>query len=168
MNTQIDSDVKAKIERTLYESSVSTFEDTCFMYLAPEMEEEQKDLPVQAASEARYKGDWTGKLLIEARGGMLEGIASNILSIDNPSLQQKKDALGEIANIICGNVVISLGRHGKVSKIESPQFLSEEELRKEENIGSLVASVTLNFFEGRVDIKFFVDGYSADKEQNSD
>ena len=71
-------------------------------------------------------------------------------------------------NIICGNVVISLGRHGKVSKIESPQFLTEEELLKEENIGSLVASVTLNFFEGRVDIKFFVDGYSADKERNSD
>lgn len=168
MNTQIDCDIRAKIERTLYESSVSTFEDTCFMYLAPEMEEEQKELPLEAASEARYRGDWTGKLLIETRGGMLEAIASNILSLDEPSLQQKKDALGEIANIICGNVVISLGRHGRVSKIESPKFLSEEELQTEEDIGSCVAGITLNFFEGRADIKFYVDGYIAAKEQNSD
>ena len=168
MKTQIDNEVKIKIEKVLRESSVNTFEDTCFMYLAPEMADIQKNLLLEAASVAKYRGNLTGKLLIETRGGLLSAIAANMLSNDKPSSQQKKDALGEIANIICGNVVISLGRSGGGYKIESPKFLSKDELLKEEGKGSLVAEIILNFNEGRADIKFFVDSYSEAKEKKSD
>jgi CheY-specific phosphatase CheX len=91
-------------------------------------------------------------------------IAANMLSDDVPNAQQKKDALGEIANIICGNVVPSLGRGGRGYKIESPRFLNKDDLLKEEKQGQPLAEITLNFNQGRADIKFFVDGYSATKE----
>jgi len=132
------------------------------------MADVQKNLPVEAASEAKYRGNINGKLLIETRGGLLSTIAANMLSNDNPSVQQKKDALGEIANIICGNVVISLGRSASGYKINSPRFLNKEELLREEGKGFLVAEVTLNFNEGRADIKFFAEGYSAAKGKKSD
>ena len=88
-------------------------------------------------------------------------IAANMLSNDVPSAQQKKDALGEIANIICGNVVPSWGRGRQGYKIESPRSLNKDELLKEEKQGNPLAEITLNFNEGRADIKFFVDGYSC-------
>jgi hypothetical protein len=168
MKTQIDNDIKTKIKKVLQEVTISTFEDICFMYTAPELEDVQKNLKLEAAAEAKYRGDYTGKLLVEIRGGLLSAIAANILSNDVPSSRQKKDALGEIANIICGNVVISLGRSGRGSKIESPRYLNKDELLKEEGKCIPLAEVTLNFKEGRADIKFFVDGYSAAEENNRD
>jgi CheY-specific phosphatase CheX len=168
MKRQIDDEIKERVEKGLQVSSIRTFEDTCFMYVAPEMEEVQKNMPIEAASQVQYRGDFTGRLLIETRGGLLSAIAANMLSNDDTSAQQKKDALGEVANIICGNVVISLGRSDRGYKIESPRFLSKEEMLKEEGQGSVVAKVTLNFNEGRADIKFFVDDHSAVGVENCD
>ena len=144
--------MKTQIEKVLIESTVRTFEDLCFMYQEPELKDAQKNLPLEAASEVKYRSDdFTGKLLIETRGGLSPAIATNILSNDDPSAQQKKDALGEIANII-----------------EPPRSLSKDDLLKEEGQEEPVAEITLNFNDGRVDIKLFVDGYSAAKEKKSD
>ena len=50
-------------------------------------------------------------------------------------------------------------------KIESPKSLNKDDLLKEERQGKPLAEITLNFNEGRADIKFFVDGYSVAKEK---
>jgi CheY-specific phosphatase CheX len=157
--------MKSKIEKDLEEASVNTFEDTCFMYQVPELNDVQKNLTLEAAAEVKYRGDYTGSLLIETRGGLFSAIAANILSIDSPSCLQKKDALGEVANIICGNVVTSLGRSKQGYKIESPRSLKKDELLKEKRQGKALAEITMNFNEGRADIKFFVDGGFFAKEK---
>jgi CheY-specific phosphatase CheX len=157
--------MKSKIEKVLEEASVNTFEDTCFMYQVPELNDVQKNLTLEAAAEVKYRGDYTGSLLIETRGGLFSAIAANILSIDSPSCLQKKDALGEVANIICGNVVTSLGRSKQGYKIESPRSLKKDELLKEKRQGKALAEITMNFNEGRADIKFFVDGGFFAKEK---
>jgi CheY-specific phosphatase CheX len=157
--------MKTRIENALEEATVSTFEDICFMYLMPELQDTQKNLTLEAAAEVKYRGDFTGKLIIETRGGLFSAIAANILSNDLPSFQQKKDALGEIANIICGNIVPYLGRSERGYKIESPKPLNKDELLKEERQGKPLAEITLNFNEGRADIKFFVDGDFTAKEK---
>jgi len=157
--------MKSKIEKVLEEASVNTFEDTCFMYQVPELNNVQKNLTLEAAAEVKYRGDYTGSLLIETRGGLFSAIAANILSIDSPSCLQKKDALGEIANIICGNVVTSLGRSKQGYKIESPRSLKKDELLKGKRQGKPLAEITMNFNEGRADIKFFVDGGFFAKEK---
>jgi len=156
--------MKSKIEKVLQEAAVNTFEDICFMYQVPELKDVQNNLTVEAASEVRYRGDYTGSLLIETRGGLFSAIAANILSIDNPSAQQKKDALGEVANIICGNVVTSLGRGKMGYKIESPRPLKKDELLQEKRQEIPLAEISMNFNEGRADIKFFVDGDFVAKE----
>ena len=161
--------MKTQIEKVLIESTVRTLEDLCFMYQEPELKDAQKNLPLEAASEVKYRSDdFTGKLLIETRGGLFSAIATNILSNDDPITQQKKDALGEIANIICGNVVPSLGGGGREYKIEPPRSLNKDDLLKEEWQEEPVAEITLNFNDGRADIKLFMDDYSATKEKKSD
>jgi len=162
--------MKTQIEKVLLESTVRTFEDLCFMYQEPELKDTQENLPLEAAAEVKYRSDdFTGKLLIETRGGLSSAIATNILSNDDPSVQQKKDALGEIANIICGNIVPSLGEGGREYKIEPPRSLNKNDLLKKEWQEEPVVEITLNFNDGRADIKLFVDGYSAAaKEKKSD
>ncbi|MCE5211797.1 MAG: chemotaxis protein CheX [Deltaproteobacteria bacterium] len=153
--------MKTKIKKALEAASVNTFEDVCFMYQVPELKNSHKNLKLEAASAVRYRGDYTGMLLIETRGNLFSAIASNILSTESPGLRQKKDALGEIANIICGNVVTSLGRGKLGYKIESPKALNKDDLLKKTGHEKPVAEITLNFNEGRADIKFFIDGYSV-------
>jgi CheY-specific phosphatase CheX len=157
--------MKTKISKALEEATISTFEDTCFMYAVPELKKIQNNLKSEAASEVRYKGDYTGKLLVETSGGLFSAIAANILSNDNPTPRQKKDALGEIANIICGNIVTCLGRGKHGYKIESPMFLSKSKMGKEEEKNKPLSEITLNFNEGRVDVKFFVDDTFDAKEK---
>ncbi len=157
--------MKTQVEKFLIESTVKTLEDLCFMYQEPELKDAQENLPLEAAAEVKYRSDdFTGKLVIETRGGLFSAIATNILSIDNPSTKQKKDALGEMANIICGNVVPSLGEGGREYKIEAPRSLNKDDLLKEKLREEPVAAITLNFNDGRVDIKLFVDGHSVAKE----
>jgi chemotaxis protein CheY-P-specific phosphatase CheC len=156
--------MKKKIEAVLEEAAIRTFEDICFMYLEPELKDSQKNLTLEAVAEVKFRGDFSGKLIIESRGDLVSAVAANMLSNDHPSSQQKRDAFGEIANIICGNIVPSLGRRkGLGYKIESPISLHKDELLKEEK-GDPLAEVTLNFNQGRADIKFFVDDYNPVKE----
>jgi CheY-specific phosphatase CheX len=156
--------MKTKIENVLTEATIRTFEDICFMYLEPELKDSQKNLALEAAAEVKFRGDFAGKLVIESRGGLSSAIATNMLSNDNPNSQQKKDALGEIANIICGNIVPSLGRRkGPGYKIESPISLNKDELLKEEK-GKPLAEVSFNFNQGRADIKLFVDDRNPSME----
>ena len=156
--------MKTKIEKVLKESAIKTFEDICFMYLEPELEDEQKGLALEAVSQVKFKGDYNGSLIVETRGGLFAAIAANMLGNDHPNFQQKNDALGEVANIICGNVVPSLGRKsGQEYKIESPVILNIDEMPadKEEPL----AQVTLNLSEGRADIKLFLDDKNSFKEK---
>jgi CheY-specific phosphatase CheX len=156
--------MKTKIKEALKEASVSTFEDVCFMYTEPELKEAQKKLKWEAAAEVKYRGNFKGKLIIETYGNLLSVMAANILGNEPVSSRQKNDALGEIANIICGNVVPYLGSRQHGCKIESPRALKKEDLTKEER-GNPLASVSLNFQNGRTEIKFFVDGNSTAGEK---
>jgi CheY-specific phosphatase CheX len=160
--------MKTKIKSVLETSSVTTFEDVCFMYQVPELKKEQKKLKPDAVAEVKYKGDHTGRLVIETYGDLFSAIAANMLSDESPGLHKKKDALGEIANIICGNVVASLGRSEKGYKIGSPRSLKKEEWLKEKKTDKPFAEISLNFNEGRADIKFFVDGEISVKEKKID
>ena len=157
--------MKKQIENVLRESTIKTFEDICFIYQVPELKDDQKNLVLEAAAEVKFRGIFKGKLMIETRGGLFSAIASNMLSNEVPSIQQKKDALGEVANIICGNVVPSLGRSEPEYKIESPISLNTDDLLKENKQEKPLAEVTLNFNQGRADIKLFVNNYSVTKEK---
>jgi CheY-specific phosphatase CheX len=157
--------MKAKIKKALEETTISTFEDICFMYAVPELKNVQKNLKPEAASEIKYRGEYAGKLVVEASGGLFSAIAENMLSNDNPTLQQQKDALKEIASIICGNIVTCLGGGKGEYKIASPRFLDATETKKERQKNKPLSAITLNFNEGRVDVKVFVDDYPDIREK---
>ena len=157
--------MKQQIENVLKEASIKTFEDTCFMYLVPELKDEQKKHPLEAAAEVKFKGDSSGHLILAVTGDLFSAIAKNMLSCESPTVLQKKDALGEVANIICGNVIPSLERTSKEGyKIHSPKFFGKDDMKKEEH-GRPLAEVMLNLNQGRADIKIFVEPSPSAKEK---
>ena len=158
--------MKTRVENALKEAGLKTFEETCFMYPVPELKDLQEMLPLEAAAEVKYRGDFTGRLLIETRGGLFKAIAVNMLSIQDPTGEQKTDALGEIANIICGNVIPALGGVRQGYRIEAPKNIPLSETQNN-LLGEPLVQTVINLNQGRVDLKFYVDGYYPVPEKRS-
>lgn len=54
----------------------------------------------------RFTGPTAGALVVRGDDGLLETLAANMLGAEGPPpLELQLDALGEIANVICGNVL---------------------------------------------------------------
>ena len=158
--------MKTRVEKALKAVAHKTFEENCFMYPVPELKDIQEKLPLEATVEVKYRGDFTGRLVIETRGGLYRSIAVNMLSNEDPTGEQKMDALGEIANIICGNVIPALGGSSHRYKIEAPRSIPLTEVQSN-LLGEPLVWVVFNLNQGRADLKFYVDGYYPVAEKNN-
>jgi len=159
--------MRTKVEKELLRSATAAFENACFMYPVPELKEVQRTFTVEAAAEIKYRGSFTGRLVIETSGGLYSAIAVNMLGTGDITGEQKRDALGEMANIICGNVIPALVGGGSEYSIESPRMLDTSELRNNK-LGEPLVQVVLNLDKGRADLKFYVNGYYPSKEKKVD
>ncbi|MBI5804924.1 chemotaxis protein CheX [candidate division TA06 bacterium] len=158
--------MKTRVENALKEAGLKTFEGICFMYPVPELKEIQEMLPLEAAAEVKYRGDFSGRMMIETRGGLFQAIAVNMLSSQDPTGEQKMDALGEVANIICGNVIPALGGISQGYRIEAPRCIPLNEVQNN-LLGEPLVSMVFNLNQGRADLKFYVDGYYPAPEKNT-
>lgn len=100
--------MNASLEQTLYSAAVNTFEQ--MVYLLPDIppDETQLQLPVKAVASVAFSGPAHGMLQIHAGEGLLPRLTANMLGADAPNEALQLDALGEIANIICGQVLPAL------------------------------------------------------------
>jgi len=57
--------------------------------------------------EVRFTGPLAGRLVLNVSRGVLPGVAGNMLGIEPEEVSESDslDALGELANVICGNVL---------------------------------------------------------------
>jgi hypothetical protein len=96
MNIALDSSLRA--------AAVATFEQVVFLLPDTPPDEEQRALEVSAVASIAFSGPAMGVLQVRACEGLLPRLTANMLGaeVDDEALQL--DALGEIANIICGQL----------------------------------------------------------------
>jgi CheY-specific phosphatase CheX len=136
----------------LYQTAASIFEEVGFIFLMPEMSDEQRDAELEAAVYVEFEGHSRGRLVLAAYGGLLPVLAGNMLGENGPiSEDQQRDALGEIANIICGNILPRITGTTDLFHIAAPRSIDAKELASymaEPNS----AAVQLPLEEGRADL----------------
>ena len=144
------------LNAALYKTAASTFEEVGFLFLLPEMDEEHREAQLEAAVSVEFDGPSTGRLVLSAHGGLLPVLTANMLGEDGPApVDQQQDALGEIANVVCGNVLPMIAGRTSVFRIAVPRALDAEELARcmrEES----AAQVQLPLEEGRADLALFM------------
>jgi len=155
-----------KAEKELYRAAILTFEDLGFMFPEPELAEENRLAEPEAAVSVEFWGPFSGKLVVTVCGGLLPALAANMLGEEEtPSASQQHDALGEIANVICGNALPAIAGPKAVFQIGSPQHIQNVDLAGNDTAG-LEAAVHLALDQGRADLLLFVDkAASGAKEQ---
>ncbi|NGP87418.1 chemotaxis protein CheX [Fodinibius halophilus] len=111
----------------IHDIAVNTFEVTCYMF--PLEEWEMEDDPITEVpkdgiqSVVGFNGAAEGEMVITPTQELLTAIAANMLGEDSPSDEQKSGALGEIANIICGNLVPIFASNDKICYLDPPKII---------------------------------------------
>jgi len=153
MNKHLDAVLASVAETTLAELAFifSMLDDEAVRHVSSAL----------IASSVDFSGPFSGSLTLAVSADMLPTIASNMLGLDEgdtsplPNLQ--RDALKELTNVVCGNLLPRMAGTQAVFKIESPRMVEPEAIEGTEGQGP-VARTRLVMDEGRAEFALFVKG----------
>lgn len=96
-------------ETALRRAVTSTFEQVAFLLLEPVDGDDRVDFQSRER-QVRFTGPVSGRLVLRVAADALPMLAMSMLGSDaEPTPAEQVDALGELANMICGNAVPALG-----------------------------------------------------------
>ena len=116
------------------------------------MEEEGPDeaaSPMRSAS-VSFRGGLDGTLVVSVSDGMLSSVVGNMLGDEAVSEESLRDGLGELANVICGNLMPMVVGEGAVVRLDAPQLA-------EPPSGEPSASSLLHFESGDARVALYLD-----------
>jgi CheY-specific phosphatase CheX len=110
-------------EKTLYRTAALIFEELSFLLPGP-ASQPIGDVPVAGASVA-FAGPFSGVLVVRVTRDIVPVLSQNMLG-EEGSLDERmqRDALGEIANVICGNVLPKILETDEPFHLETPQHFT--------------------------------------------
>ena len=144
------------IERELHDCCRAAFEQLCFMFDMPELAESQAGDPVAAVAEVRFRGGTSGRLVLETTAPLFAAAAAQMLGTGQTTLQQQQDAIGELANVICGNVLPALSRRAQRYSIGRPAIIRDIPGYRR-RVAVPEASASVNFDQGRASVALYLD-----------
>lgn len=68
----------------LFQAAALTFEELGFFYADADLTEAQEEASIEAAARVRFTGPMTGQVEVRVTGGILGGLAANMLGLDRP------------------------------------------------------------------------------------
>jgi CheY-specific phosphatase CheX len=121
-----------------------------------ELSADQSAAPLDVAASVEFRGPMTGRLVLRASSVILPDVANNMLGADDsrPAALQR-DALGELANVICGHVLPLIGGADAVFNLAAPiVHMAGETLMRDEDAPA--ASVQVGVEQGRAEATLFI------------
>jgi CheY-specific phosphatase CheX len=148
-------------DHLLQQATASTFEELAFLFLESECTEEQAAAPLDAIVMVNFHGPVHGRLTLRTSSTLLPAIAANMLGEEQAKfVPLQRDALGEVANVVCGNLLPLVAGAEAVFRLDAPQWMSAADAVTRDG-DAPVASVTCGVEDGRVCTELFVFGGQA-------
>ncbi|HYD52305.1 MAG TPA: chemotaxis protein CheX [Gemmatimonadaceae bacterium] len=141
------------LQHPLTSAATSTFEELGFLLA---VEAAGSSAPCEHAARVRFRGPRAGSLVLQVSASLLPVVAANMLgAAEAPGLELQRDALGELANVIAGNVVPALDGPRAVYQLEAPRACAALPA------SDPAATVRLTFDEGAALVHLYLDDPSA-------
>ena len=141
----------------LSQATTLTFEELCFLFPDPEAEASPDELTVDAVVRVTFCGPFNGSLVVKLYGALLPTLAANMLGEEAPpSNDQQLDALCEVANVICGNILPKIAGADAIFNLNPPELVTSPG-PPAENQEPLLVNVYLGIEEGGVELFLFAD-----------
>lgn len=117
------------IQQAMLQAAEDVFASAAFMFPAEAPAEAGASQPtVQAV--ARFSGPVNGALLLSVPPDLAEPLARNMLGLDDQEPlppEHAQDALAELLNVICGNLLPSITSPHDVYDIQRPEVLDPQD-----------------------------------------
>lgn len=118
------------LETAILATAVRTFEDLAFIFPDAETSAASSD-GQRAGVSISFRGPLQGRLVLTVDASMLPTIAMNMMGeAESPSREHQLDALGEIANVVCGNALPVISGDREAFRLDGPSPLPEGDLAR--------------------------------------
>jgi hypothetical protein len=112
----------------LRQAAAATFEELALLVPVDVLDDEQRAAPLAPGMAVDFEGPFRGTLEIHVTTNVLPGIAGNMLgAFDAPSAADQRDALGEMCNVITGNVLPLLAGRTAVFRLHPPRPVAAQD-----------------------------------------
>jgi CheY-specific phosphatase CheX len=144
--------MRETLDQPLYAAAAAAFEAFAFVYAEPTEPNLGADAFEDAAAAVDFEGPMRGRLVLRVSGGVLPNLAATMLGQDDPpATPLQRDALGEVANVICGALLPTLGGPSAVFALARPTVDTPWD-RLVQAEGTPVAVASLDLDGGRADV----------------
>ena len=146
----------------LLTASTSTFESLALLFADVPPSAGQAGSPLTHAVSVSFVGPSTGALVVAVSDDVAVALAANMLGLGpdavraDPALQ--RDALGELANVVCGNVLPLVAGRGAVFHLAAPAACA---VSAPDAPGAPLYAETLGVDAGRAVLALHVDDPAA-------
>lgn len=150
MTVQVTEELLADVAREILEAMA-------FVFANPDEVEPSADESVIRASIC-FEGPFDGELVLTSTASAVPALAANMMGEDDPSACSSKqvlDAFGELANVICGNLLSRMAGPDPVFNLKSPR-IADEPAADVPPEGTVTGKVHLD--EGVVTVTLRIDG----------
>jgi len=153
--------MKAQIDKIIISTAVETMEKLAFLFSFPD-EERRNAFPGPAiAAKVGFNGLFSGSLALRMSSSVLAELASNMLGLDDEDETNQEmhlDAIKEMLNVICGNVLPALAGQEAEFSIEAPQIIADDGKGETIEFQQAASIVRLMLENGHCDLILFVEG----------
>ncbi len=143
--------MNGNLQSSLLLAATLTFEELGFLFATDELTASQAEAEVEAIARVGFTGPRNGILEVRVTADVLPVLVENMLGSDFSDPQLTLDALGEVANVICGNVVPAVSGSDAVFDLRAPQATAGPG-RDLPPLPEPTIRVSLGIEEGRADV----------------
>ena len=152
--------MKEPIKEMLYRVAVEVLEKIAFVFSSREEERDNLDAASALTVKVNFCGLFNGMVLMAVSVHILPEITGNMLGIEDSeetTVEQQQDAVKELINVICGNLLPAVAGKSMVFSVDTPEIVTAGETLSKD--GDLIASARLALEdEGKCDLFLYVKG----------
>jgi len=149
-----------ELDEVLLETAARTLEQVAFLFSMPAEEADGAPPPLRATASVVFAGPVSGVFSVSVSEGVLPVLATNMLGLDDgedPSPAQQGDALKELANILCGNLLPKVVDPDSVFVLQAPTLVPQGAAEAGPAGLRPAATARLALDEGAVELRLFTD-----------
>ncbi len=147
-------------DQTVWEVTAGTLESLAMMFLVPEEDSPMAHDNCNAYATVGFEGPVRGALVVGVSEGLMPELAANMLGVDADSATelQQVDALKELANVICGNLLPEAFGSQLVFHVSPPETVPNEKISQIYEGASPAGLARLCSDAGVIEVEFLVSG----------
>jgi CheY-specific phosphatase CheX len=146
----------------LWQATAQTFEELALLFPDAQLTDRQARAPFVATAVVDFTGLMRGRLALRVSAEVLPAAAANMLGEEaGQQTPLQRDAIGELANVICGNVLPLVGGARAVFQLTAPRVELAEiiPVREPDRTAAVHAHLLVGLESGRAAVDLWiVDG----------